>query len=153
MLDKRKLKLIAVSEMPKKIDISQISVQEKLKYVYSAKMHGHILAVTFHNIESSIAQFRIFFKGKIISECSKSAHSACFVVEKLSPERKWSNMTLKSMWWEMAYVHSAACANKQSAADTIRKFFKVGSDLSPYQAMDDFQQTIRKAQLAALHKK
>jgi hypothetical protein len=82
-MDKKKLKLLEIEQLPQVIEISQITDNQSLKYAFVARKHTvvkeRILAVTFFSLDTKIAEFRIFFNKKM------------FIVEKLIPERKWSN--------------------------------------------------------------
>jgi len=149
-LSKRKLRLIEVPMFPKAIETSQLSQcnsdngsghsgsESAMKFVFTAKIHNRVLAVTFFDVKSGAARLRIFFSKK------------SFITQRLLPEQKWSSATLGSMWQDFIYKDSAVCADEKSSK-AIGKFF--GSEGSPYEAMRDFQDGLRKKRLAERHKK
>lgn len=140
-MEKKKIKLLEIEQLPEAVEMSQISANQSQKYVFVARTHNEekekILIVTFFSLKTKIADFRVFFNKEK------------FITEKLQPERKWSESTLDSLitYW---YGRSAACANEESSK-TICSFF--GKKENPYYLMVEFQQNIRKRRLEERHKK
>jgi len=153
ILDKRKLRQLDVATFPSVIESNQVSnpyynesngykkKKSELKYIFTAKISRNfgspLLVVTFFDLDIRKATFRIFFNKK------------SFLTERLYPKQKWSESTLHSLWRELCYLKDMICANAKSEK-TIQKFF--GVEVSPFSAMDDFQQDLRDKRLATRHK-
>jgi len=143
VLNKRKLKLLAVEPFPAVIETEQFTDEKQIEFTFVARTFTigniKILMVTFFSLEKKQAMFRVFFD------------KVTFIVELLTLPRKWSNATLEWLRdWNMG--SGAVCADEQSA-DCIRLFFGADMDASPFFIMAEFQKTLRKNQLAARHKK
>ena len=149
-LDKKKLKLIKIEPFPQGIETSQFfneahagsNEKNKLKYIFNAKVSrdskSRILVVTFFNLETKTSVFRIFFNKKN------------FIIERLFPDRRWSNAMLHSMWYELCYAGSTVCVNEKSAK-VIQNFFN--SEGAPCSVMDKFQRDLRQNQLKQRHQR
>jgi hypothetical protein len=142
VLEKKKLLLVEIEQFPEKIDDSQLIDVNRFKYAYVSKLHSvrneEILIVTFFSLKEKNAVFRVFFK-----------HTK-FITEFLFPERYWSESTLNTAVSSWSGSYYAIPANKQTEKQ-IRKFFSSADN--SYDAMDKFQQDLRKAQLEKRHKR
>jgi len=142
-MNKKKIKLLPLEQLPEVIEVGQLTDNSNCKYFFVAKNHNvggeRVLAVTFFSLETRIAEFRLFFNQNN------------FLNEILTPQRKWSNATLGWMSdWYMRHSY-AICANAKSEK-LILKHFKAHGH-TPYQAMVNFQKKLREKQLHTRHRK
>jgi len=139
-LRKKKLDSLDIESFPAVVETSQLPAdEEKIKHIFTAKKHQNLLVVTFFSLETSAADFRVFFDRKT------------FITQHLTENRKWSTATLD--WFcDWHICGTAVCANERSAR-RIYTFFRADSTIPPFNCMRDFQREIRKRRLAAKHKR